>query len=207
MLPICFFPGVIDKLDYIQGMGFDCIWITPVVKSLDYTGYFAEEKHSQLWTDQFRVSELCFWFDMLKGWFHPLWCWKAVLVEHPKSSLFLSENLVTKSCASQFGISSFAYLKDVIKKSLPRCDAFQIFDFRTSSQWIHIWAPKRPWKICLRNFMSVAWTHFWTAKLGVSMSTEDQKTDVFFNVLKFMLNLFLNCDKSLSSASLKKVSS
>ena len=35
--------GVIDKLDYIQGMGFDCIWITPVVKSLDYTGYFAEE--------------------------------------------------------------------------------------------------------------------------------------------------------------------
>ena len=36
-------PGVIDKLDYIQGMGFDCIWITPVVKSLDYTGYFAED--------------------------------------------------------------------------------------------------------------------------------------------------------------------
>ena len=35
--------GVIDKLDYIQGMGFDCIWITPVVKSLDYTGYFAED--------------------------------------------------------------------------------------------------------------------------------------------------------------------
>ena len=43
-----FFPGflrsagVIDQLDYIEGMGFDCIWITPVVKSLDYTGYFAE---------------------------------------------------------------------------------------------------------------------------------------------------------------------
>jgi len=35
--------GVIDKLDYIEGMGFDCIWITPVVKSLDYTGYFAED--------------------------------------------------------------------------------------------------------------------------------------------------------------------
>ena len=24
-------------------MGFECIWITPVVKSLDYTGYFAED--------------------------------------------------------------------------------------------------------------------------------------------------------------------
>eukprot|EP00931_Biecheleriopsis_adriatica_P080717 TRINITY_DN54061_c0_g1_i1.p1 TRINITY_DN54061_c0_g1~~TRINITY_DN54061_c0_g1_i1.p1 ORF type:complete len:653 (+),score=112.33 TRINITY_DN54061_c0_g1_i1:40-1998(+) len=35
--------GIIDKLDYIQGMGFDCIWITPVVKSMDYTGYFAED--------------------------------------------------------------------------------------------------------------------------------------------------------------------
>lgn len=35
--------GVIDKLDYIEGLGFDCIWITPVVKSLDYTGYFAED--------------------------------------------------------------------------------------------------------------------------------------------------------------------
>ena len=36
-------PGIIDRLDYIEGMGFDCIWITPVVKSLDYTGYFAED--------------------------------------------------------------------------------------------------------------------------------------------------------------------
>lgn len=35
--------GIIDELDYIEGMGFDCIWITPVVKSLDYTGYFAED--------------------------------------------------------------------------------------------------------------------------------------------------------------------
>lgn len=35
--------GIIDKIDYIKGMGFDCIWITPVVKSMDYTGYFAED--------------------------------------------------------------------------------------------------------------------------------------------------------------------
>ncbi|CAE7638868.1 Dnah5 [Symbiodinium pilosum] len=34
--------GIIDQLDYIDGMGFECIWITPVVKSLDYTGYYAE---------------------------------------------------------------------------------------------------------------------------------------------------------------------
>ncbi|CAK9087850.1 unnamed protein product [Durusdinium trenchii] len=35
--------GVIDQLDYIQGMAFDCVWITPVVKALDYTGYFGED--------------------------------------------------------------------------------------------------------------------------------------------------------------------
>jgi len=35
--------GVIDRLDYIEGMGFDCIWITPVVKAMDYTGYFAQD--------------------------------------------------------------------------------------------------------------------------------------------------------------------
>jgi len=40
--------GVIDKLDYIEGLGFDCIWITPVVKSLDYTGYFAEDTECEM---------------------------------------------------------------------------------------------------------------------------------------------------------------
>ncbi|CAK9090085.1 unnamed protein product [Durusdinium trenchii] len=34
--------GVIDQLDYIQGMAFDCVWITPVVKALDYTGALAD---------------------------------------------------------------------------------------------------------------------------------------------------------------------
>ena len=29
------------KLDYIQGMGFDCIWITPPVDSNGYMGYAA----------------------------------------------------------------------------------------------------------------------------------------------------------------------
>lgn len=37
------FQGVIDKIDYIKGMGFDCIWITPIIHSADYTGYLAED--------------------------------------------------------------------------------------------------------------------------------------------------------------------
>merc|ERR1719217_1558039 len=37
------FYGIIDKLDYIQGMGFDAIWISPIVKNMDggYHGYWA----------------------------------------------------------------------------------------------------------------------------------------------------------------------
>lgn len=44
--------GVTDKLDYIQGMGFDALWITPVVKQVDwrdtyngtgYHGYWAQD--------------------------------------------------------------------------------------------------------------------------------------------------------------------
>ncbi|CAJ1438867.1 unnamed protein product [Effrenium voratum] len=33
--------GITEKLDYIQGMGFDCVWITPVVHSNSYMGYDA----------------------------------------------------------------------------------------------------------------------------------------------------------------------
>ena len=35
--------GVINNLDYIKGMGFDAIWISPIVKNLDkgYHGYWA----------------------------------------------------------------------------------------------------------------------------------------------------------------------
>jgi len=33
--------GILSKLDYIQGMGFDCIWITPPVDSNGYMGYDA----------------------------------------------------------------------------------------------------------------------------------------------------------------------
>ena len=36
--------GMIDKLDYIQGMGFDAIWISPIVENTDggYHGYWAK---------------------------------------------------------------------------------------------------------------------------------------------------------------------
>ena len=27
--------GIINKLDYIQGMGFDAIWISPIVKNIE----------------------------------------------------------------------------------------------------------------------------------------------------------------------------
>ena len=37
------FSGIVSKLDYIQGMGFDAIWISPVVDNTDggYHGYWA----------------------------------------------------------------------------------------------------------------------------------------------------------------------
>jgi len=39
------FKGIVNKLDYIQGMGFDAIWISPVVKNTDqgYHGYWAQD--------------------------------------------------------------------------------------------------------------------------------------------------------------------
>ncbi|KAF9021065.1 glycoside hydrolase family 13 protein [Hymenopellis radicata] len=48
------YQGIIDKLDYIKGMGFDAIWISPVVKNVDgetangfaYHGYWTEDLNS-----------------------------------------------------------------------------------------------------------------------------------------------------------------
>ncbi|KAF2279782.1 glycoside hydrolase [Westerdykella ornata] len=42
------FKGLESKLDYIQGMGFDAIWITPVVANTDggYHGYWASDLYS-----------------------------------------------------------------------------------------------------------------------------------------------------------------
>jgi len=42
------FQGIIEHLDYITGMGFDAIWISPVVKNVpqSYHGYGAEDIYS-----------------------------------------------------------------------------------------------------------------------------------------------------------------
>jgi alpha-amylase len=41
------FYGIVDKLDYIQGMGFDAIWISPVVANTacGYHGYWTQYLH------------------------------------------------------------------------------------------------------------------------------------------------------------------
>ena len=40
--------GLIKNLDYIQGMGFDAIWVSPILKNLDggYHGYWATDLYS-----------------------------------------------------------------------------------------------------------------------------------------------------------------
>jgi alpha-amylase len=42
------YKGLINNLDYIQGMGFDAIWVTPIVKNMDggYHGYWATDLYS-----------------------------------------------------------------------------------------------------------------------------------------------------------------
>ena len=40
--------GLINNLDYIQGMGFDAVWVSPIIKNLDkgYHGYWATDLYS-----------------------------------------------------------------------------------------------------------------------------------------------------------------
>lgn len=42
------YKGLIKELDYIQGMGFDAIWVSPILKNLDggYHGYWATDLYS-----------------------------------------------------------------------------------------------------------------------------------------------------------------
>ena len=42
------FRGLMNNLDYIQGMGFDAIWVSPIVKNTDggYHGYWAKDLYS-----------------------------------------------------------------------------------------------------------------------------------------------------------------
>jgi hypothetical protein len=45
------FEGIVDRLDYIAGMGFDAIWISPIVDNIacGYHGYWAQH--------QFQIEE------------------------------------------------------------------------------------------------------------------------------------------------------
>ena len=43
------YTGIVDKLDYIQGMGFDTIWISPIVENINGTTGYGEAYHGY-WT-------------------------------------------------------------------------------------------------------------------------------------------------------------
>eukprot|EP00434_Breviolum_minutum_P017063 symbB.v1.2.015054.t1/scaffold1112.1/size147309/12 len=75
--------GIINHLDYIEGMGFDCIWITPVVDSNGFMGYDAEnifeiESHFGSKEDLKRLSNklhersMCLILDIVLNHVRPL---------------------------------------------------------------------------------------------------------------------------------------
>ncbi|GES59433.1 alpha-amylase A type-1/2 [Aspergillus terreus] len=49
--------GIIDKLDYIQGMGFTAIWITPVTKQLSEDTAYGEAYHGYWQQDAYALNE------------------------------------------------------------------------------------------------------------------------------------------------------
>jgi len=44
--------GIEQNLDYIKGMGFDAIWISPIVKNFDYSSTHGDGYHGY-WTKDF----------------------------------------------------------------------------------------------------------------------------------------------------------
>ena len=48
MPPSSFLQGVIEHLDYIQDMGFDAIWISPIIDNADggYHGYWQRDMYA-----------------------------------------------------------------------------------------------------------------------------------------------------------------
>ncbi|RDW65187.1 alpha-amylase-2 [Coleophoma crateriformis] len=48
--------GIIEKLDYIQGMGFDAVWISPITKNLDDTTLYGEAYHGYWQDDLYSVN-------------------------------------------------------------------------------------------------------------------------------------------------------
>ena len=47
------FNGIVDKLEYIQGMGFDAIWITPVVKQVPWLDHYNGTGYHGYWAANF----------------------------------------------------------------------------------------------------------------------------------------------------------
>lgn len=48
--------GIIDRLDYIQGMGFDAVWISPVTKNVEGTTAYGEAYHGYWQQDLYDVN-------------------------------------------------------------------------------------------------------------------------------------------------------
>jgi alpha-amylase len=51
------FQGIINKLDYIQGMGFTAIWISPIIKNINDTGSFGQAYHGFWSQDITQINE------------------------------------------------------------------------------------------------------------------------------------------------------
>jgi len=49
--------GLINKLDYISGMGFDAVWISPVTKNLEDTTAYGQAYHGYWQQDITQVNE------------------------------------------------------------------------------------------------------------------------------------------------------
>lgn len=48
--------GIIDRLDYIQGMGFDAVWISPVTKNIEGDTAYGEAYHGYWQQDLYSVN-------------------------------------------------------------------------------------------------------------------------------------------------------
>ena len=48
--------GIIDRLDYIQGMGFDAVWISPVTKNIEGDTAYGEAYHGYWQQDLYDLN-------------------------------------------------------------------------------------------------------------------------------------------------------
>jgi len=75
--------GIREKLDYIQGMGFDCLWITPPVASNSFMGYdavnlweinphFGTKDDLKRLADDIHARKMCLVFDVVLNHMRPM---------------------------------------------------------------------------------------------------------------------------------------